>query len=207
MTGYFITGTDTDAGKTVAAAWMMLHMDGAYWKPTQSGAPHDVDAVKKLTGFGEDRFFPSTYMLEQPLSPHEAARRDGVSIDVNAFKLPQTDRPLIVEGAGGLMVPLNDDAFVIDLIQRLGLPAVLVCRSGLGTINHTLLSLEALRARDIDVAGLIIAGTKTPHNRQALEEYGRIPVIAELDHFDPLNKDALLSVSPEINLDGMKVAA
>lgn len=207
MTGYFITGTDTDAGKTVAAAWTMLHLDGAYWKPTQSGTPHDLDAVKVLTGFPGDRFLPSTYVLNEPLSPHEAALRDGIHISMQDFTLPRVDVPLIVEGAGGLMVPLNDDYLVIDLIKQLGLPAILSCRSGLGTINHTLLSLEALRARSIDIAGLIISGPKTPHNRQALEQYGGVPVIAEIDYLDPLNKDALLSIKPEINLLGIREAA
>lgn len=207
MAGYFITGTDTDAGKTVAAAWAMLHLDGAYWKPTQSGAPHDIDAVKALTGLPDERFYPSTYVLSQPLSPHEAARRDGVSIAMEDFKLPQSDAPLIVEGAGGLMVPLNDTHYVIDLIAQLGLPAILVCRSGLGTINHTMLSLEALRARDIEVAGIIISGPKAPHNRQAIEQYGGVPVIAEIDMLDPLNKDALLSVKPDIDLLGKREAA
>lgn len=207
MDGYFITGTDTDVGKTVAAAWAMLQLDGVYWKPTQSGMPHDIDTVRALTELPEERFFPSTYVLSEPLSPHEAARRDGVSIDMAAFTVPETDRPLVVEGAGGLMVPLNDHSFVIDLIKQLGFPAVLVCRSGLGTINHTLLSLEALRTRGIEIAGLIINGTKAPHNRQALEQYGGVPVIAEIDYLDPLNREALFNIKPEIYLLGKRKAA
>ncbi|MEM6781125.1 MAG: dethiobiotin synthase [Pseudomonadota bacterium] len=207
MTGYFITGTDTDVGKTVASAWAMIHLDAAYWKPTQSGEPYDIDTVKALTEFPEDRFLPSTYVLKQPLSPHEAAKRDGVNIDMNAFELPKTDWPLVVEGAGGLMVPLNKDALVIDLIQQLGLPAILVCRSGLGTINHTLLSLEAMRKRNMDIAGIIINGPITPHNRQALEEYGHVPVIAEIDELKPLNKMTLGAIPPEIDLLGRRQAA
>ena len=207
--GYFITGTDTDVGKTVAASWMMLHLDGQYWKPIQSGleGPVDKDSVRHLTQLSDDRFCPCTYELQQPLSPHEAARRDGVRIDLDAFSLPASDRPLIVEGAGGVLVPINEKHFVIDLIAHLQLPTVVVCRSTLGTINHTLTTLEALRSRHIPIAGLIINGPKTPHNRQALVEYGNVPIIAEMDWFEDLNKEALLSVQPEINLETLKAAA
>ncbi len=202
MAGFFVTGTDTDVGKTVASAWLMLLTDGAYWKPVQSGCDGDSDtrAVQELTGFADARFFPCAYELTEPLSPHEAARRDGIEIEMTRFKRPDCARPLIVEGAGGLMVPLNADALVIDLIAQLGLPAVLVCRSGLGTINHTLLSLQALRRRDVPVAGLIISGEKSPHNRQALEEYGAVPIIAEIDFLDPLTADALRGIRPEVAL-------
>ncbi len=196
---FFVTGTDTDVGKTVAAAWLMLHTDAAYWKPVQSGLDEpDIRAVQSLTGLDSSFFFPSLYELTQPLSPHEAARRDNVRIDLNRFTLPKTDRPLVVEGAGGLLVPLNEKDLVIDLIARLALPVILVCRSGLGTINHTLLSLEAMKARDLPVTGLIINGPRTPHNRQALEDYGRVPILAEIDRLDPLNKEALLAIKPEI---------
>lgn len=207
MHGYFITGTDTDVGKTVVSSWLMLHLGGVYWKPTQSGSPHDIDTIRDLTEFGEERFLPSTYVLQQPLSPHEAAKRDGVTIDMAAFELPKTERPLVVEGAGGLMVPLNDESFVIDLMVKLGLPAILVCRSGLGTINHTLLSLEAMRARNIDIAGLVINGPKMPHNRQALEQYSDVPVIAEIDELTPLKKQSLLAIKPENDLLGTRQAA
>ncbi|NBB69563.1 MAG: dethiobiotin synthase [Alphaproteobacteria bacterium] len=201
-TGYFVTGTDTDCGKTVAAAWLMLAVDGAYWKPVQSGldGPIDRTTVQTLTGYDDARFLPSRFELTQPLSPHEAARRDGVRIRLEDFDLPHAERPLIVEGAGGLLVPLDESAFVVDLIARLGLPAVLVCRSTLGTINHTLLSLAALRARGVHPAGLIVNGPKTPHNRDALERYGGLPVIAEIDRLERLDAASLAAIAPEIEL-------
>lgn len=207
--GFFITGTDTDVGKTVAAAWLTLQLDGAYWKPVQSGTegPTDEDFIKTITGRPAERFHPPAYTLTQPLSPHESARRDGVTIGMDRFFLPETSRPLIVEGAGGLMVPLNDKSFVIDLIARLGLPTILVCRSGLGTINHTLLSLKALRDRNIPVAGLIINGPRTPHNRQALEEYGGAPIIAEIDRLETLTRETLLAIKPEFDLLSHRQAA
>ncbi len=209
MQEYFITGTDTDVGKTIASAWMMLHLDADYWKPTQSGTEPTTDTkvVKQITGFPDDRFHPETYTLSQPLSPHEAARRDGVEIDIDQFQIPKTTRPLIIEGAGGLMVPLNKDNLVINLIKQLDVPAILVARSGLGTINHTLLSLEALKKRNIDVSGIIISGEKSPHNRQAIEEYGRAPIIAEIGHLSNITPEALLAIKPEIDLNNMRIAA
>lgn len=202
MQNYFITGTDTDVGKSVAAAWCMLHMDANYWKPSQSGLkpPTDTQWVQQVTEFSHHRFFEETYRLRQPLSPHEAAKRDGIKIDMSAFQIPESDRSLVIEGAGGLMVPLNRNNFVIDLIMQLELPTILVCRSGLGTINHTLLSLEAMRARKIDIAGVIINGPKTPHNREAIEEYGDVPVIAEIDQLETIDKKTLLAIKPEIKL-------
>jgi dethiobiotin synthase len=204
---FFVSGTDTNVGKTVASAWLMLHLKAAYWKPVQSGstASTDKQTVKTLTEAGEDLFFPSTYEFAQPLSPHEAAARDSVRIDLDRFVLPDTGKPLIVEGAGGLLVPLNENRLMIDLIERLALPVILVCRSGLGTINHTLLSLEALKARKLSVAGLIINGSRKPHNRQALELYGKVPIIAEIDWLDPMDRDALLAIKPENDLAKYKV--
>lgn len=193
--GFFITGTDTDVGKTVSAARMLLHLNGVYWKPIQVGIKEkDEDVVRRLTEYGDEHFFHSTYTLTQPVSPNEAARRDGVEIEMERFVLPKTNRPLIVEGAGGLLVPLNSRELIIDLIILLGLPVILVCRSTIGTINHTLLSLEALQHRKIKVAGLIINGPHVKHNLNIIKEFGRIPIIAEMDMLSPLNKQMLLKV-------------
>ena len=202
MQNYFITGTDTDVGKTIASAWLMLHLEADYYKPAQAGLEEtDRQTVQDITNFPADRFHPCTYELTQPLSPHESAKRDGIAIEMDKFALPQTTRPLIVEGAGGLMVPLNDDNLVIDLIAQLELPIILVCRSGLGTINHTLLSLEAIHTRNLPIAGLIISGHKSPHNREALEQYsGGVPIIAEIDHLDHVSAENLLAIKPEIEL-------
>lgn len=199
---YFVTGTDTDVGKTVAAAWLVLHLGASYWKPVQAGlgGETDADAVRRLTGVGPERILPSAYALPDPLSPHEAARRAGVRIDLERFALPPGDDALIVEGAGGLMVPLNENALMIDLIARLQLPAILVARTTLGTINHTLLSLEALRARSLPVAGVVLNGPDVPHNRAAIETYGRVRVLGHLPPLDPLDRDALLAIKPEVAL-------
>ena len=109
MMSYFVTGTDTDVGKTIASAWLMLHLNANYWKPIQSGLDNSIDkeTIQKITGFDAIRFLPSTYELQQPLSPHEAAKRDGIKIDMDRLTAPQSDRPLVVEGAGGIDGPLE----------------------------------------------------------------------------------------------------
>ena len=197
----FVTGTDTDIGKTVACAWAMVHTPARYWKPVQAGLQEtDEAAIRALTGAGDDRILPTTYALPEALSPHEAARRAGVTIDMGAFTLPAVSSPLVVEGAGGLLVPLNDRSLVIDLIKQLGLPAILVCGTTLGTINHSLLSLEALRARDIPVAGVILCGPDVPHNRAAIETRGNVRVIGHIPPLEPLTGEALRGVTPEIDL-------
>ncbi|HJN22381.1 MAG TPA: dethiobiotin synthase [Rhodospirillales bacterium] len=196
MKGVFVTGTDTGIGKTVVSAWLVHHMEADYWKPVQAGLADgtDAEAVRRLAGLGPDRIHPSAYELNAPLSPHEAARLDGVHIRMERIVRPRAARPLVVEGAGGLLVPLNKDHFIIDLIALCKLPAILVSRSGLGTINHSLLSIEAMRRRDISIAGIVLIGPENPGNHRTIEEFGRVKVIATLPPLDPLNKEALAAI-------------
>jgi dethiobiotin synthetase len=200
--GFFVTGTDTDVGKTVVSAWLLSHLDACYWKPVQAGTVPETDSmtVRRLAELPEDRILPEAYVLKEPLSPHEAAKREGLSIDMARLNAPHCARPLVVEGAGGLMVPLNDNALVIDLAAELHLPIVLVARSTLGTINHTLLSLEALRRRGLEIAGIVINGPDMPHNRVAIERYGRAPIIAEIPRLESLTRATLGRIEPELDL-------
>ncbi|MBF0380570.1 MAG: dethiobiotin synthase [Magnetococcales bacterium] len=192
----FVTGTDTDVGKSVASAWLLNRFGGDYWKPIQSGLSGvtDVEFVMGLSGLTADRVHPSTFNLTEPLSPHASARLDGVSINLEDFSLPSSNNSLVVEGAGGLMVPLNKKEFIVDLIELLSLPVVLVVRSGLGTINHTLLSLMLLRQRGIEIAGVIMNGSLNRGNREAIIEYGKVDIIAEIPILDPLTKEKLAKV-------------
>ncbi len=202
MSGYFVTGTDTGVGKTVAAAWLMLALDGEYWKPVQAGLDGETDtqAMRRMTGLPAARFHDSAYALRAALSPHEAAKREGIEIDMARLALPSHRRPLIVEGAGGVLAPLNGRAFMVDLMAKLGLPAILVARSGLGTINHTLLSLEALRKRGIEMAGIVLNGAANPANREAIETYGHVPVLGELPLFARVDRAELSAIEPKLPL-------
>lgn len=180
----FVTGTGTDVGKTMVSAWLVHSWKADYWKPVQSGTVDTWDANVIRTVAPNTTIHPSTIALKAPLSPHEAATLEGASISLDMFHLPRTDRPLVVEGAGGALVPLNDRDFMADLMKRLGLPVILVGSSGLGTINHTLLTIEALKRREIAIAGVILNGDPHPNNRAAIEHFGGVKVIAELPRLD-----------------------
>jgi len=200
--GFFVTGTDTDVGKTLVSAWLLTHLDACYWKPVQAGNEPATDSatVQRLAELPVGRILPEAYLLPEALAPHEAARRAGVTFDMRKLELPPCDGLVIVEGAGGLMVPITDDVSMIDLAGELDLPIVLVARSTLGTINHTLLSLEAIRRRGLPLAGVVITGPETPHNRAAIERYGQIEVIAEIPWLETINRDALKAIEPEFDL-------
>lgn len=194
--GVFVTGTDTNVGKTVAAAWLIQHLEADYWKPVQSGTEEgtDADTLARLLRLPPERIHPSSYVLRAPLSPHEAARLEGIVIQPERLVLPSTSRRLVVEGAGGVLVPLTDSFLMIDLMARLGLPVAVVARSTLGTINHTLLTLEALRARRLEIAGVILNGPLDPANRDAIERFGRVRVLGHLPPFAILDGRGLAGV-------------
>jgi len=192
----FITGTNTGIGKTVVSAILMAGLKGKYWKPIQSGLEEttDTDWVKENTGLPEKHFLPETYRLKRPLSPHTSAALEGVKIELEEFSLPEINdsEHLIIEGAGGLMVPLNDRYFMIDLIKKLDIPVLLVASSALGTINHTLLSLEQMRKYNLDIAGVIMNGSKNIDNRKAIENFGKINVLAEIELMPKINSQILI---------------
>jgi len=202
VNGFFVTGTDTDVGKTVVSAWLLAHLDACYWKPVQAGTEPETDSatVRRLAEVEADRIVPEAYLLSEPIAPHEAAQRSGIAIDMAKLVPPPCDRPLVVEGAGGLMVPLTDEAYVVDLATELHLPLILVTRSTIGTINHTLLSLEAIRRRGLPLAGVVINGPETPHNRAAIECYGQVEVIAEIPWLETVSRSTLLAIQPELDL-------
>ncbi len=180
----FVTGTDTGIGKTLIAAVLTAGLKAEYWKPIQCGLKEGTDRswVARKTALPENRFHPETYLFKHPLSPHAAARLEGIRIDLEriAAPIPSDGRRLIVEGAGGLLVPLNDQHHMIDLIKKLGFPVVLTAGSGLGTINHTLLSLRELERNRIEVLGVVLNGPRNRSNREAIEQFGRVQVLAEI---------------------------
>lgn len=180
---YFVTGIGTEVGKTIVSAILVKALEADYWKPVQSGDLDftDTDKVTAWAGMSTERIHPETYRLSLPMSPHASAASDGVRISLNDFELPDTPNSLIVEGAGGLMVPLNEEDVMIDLIAHLKIPVVLVSRNYLGSINHTLLSIEALQRRRIPIAGLIFNGESVPTTESiitkmtGLEPWFRVP--------------------------------
>lgn len=192
-----ITGTDTGIGKTVVSAMLTLALQASYWKPIQSGVEGGVDtkAVQKMTGLPAERFFPETYVLSEPLSPHRSAELDDVQIDVHKLVPPESDDPLIIEGAGGLMVPLTRENLLVNLFRKWNeterIPVILVARTGLGTINHTLLSLEALWARNIPVHGIIFVGEENEDNMRTIGEFSDVKVLGRLPMLDSLDANSL----------------
>jgi len=191
-----IVGTDTDVGKTVVSALVVQGLAAHYWKPVQSGLEEGGDSgrVRRLLNLPPERLLPEAYRFEAPVSPHWAAEREGVKIDRRNLELPspgQVPGALVVETAGGLLVPLRRDWLQIEQISHWGLPVLLVARSGLGTLNHTLLSLEALKRRGIPVLGLVLNGPLHPDNPGTLTELGGVPVLLELPPLERLEAGAL----------------
>lgn len=195
----FVTGTDTGVGKTIACAWLCLHAGADYWKPVQTGhdpatgADRDGTEVARLSGA---RCHPERHLLALPRSAEEAARAEGLRIALDDFAPPGTDRPLVIEGAGGVLAPLNESETMLDLMARLAAPVLLVARTALGTINHTCLSLMALRARRLMVAGVILCGQDDPANREAIERHGNVRVLAHIPPLTPPTREALLRLAP-----------
>jgi len=184
MKQYFVTGIGTDVGKTVAAAILTEALQADYWKPVQAGGLDftDTDTVKSLVSNEISVFHPEAYRLKMAASPHKAAAAEGIEINVKGLQLPPTQNNLIVEGAGGLMVPLNKRYLVLDLVQQLGLEVVLVSRNYLGSINHTLLTAEVLRYRRIPVAGIIFNGEENTSTEDFIIKYTglrRLPSIRQ----------------------------
>lgn len=193
-----VTGTDTGIGKTVFAAGLTQLLDGVYFKPVQAGLEGETDTavVQRLSGLPALRMLPEVWRLTTPASPHLAAERDGVMIDPNALKLPAVDRPLIVEGAGGLMVPLTRDVLYIDVFATWRAPVVLCARTSLGTLNHTLLSIVALERRRIPILGIALIGDAHADNERTLKEIARVPILGRLPRLDPLTPQTLSVAFP-----------
>lgn len=197
MRGIFVTGTDTGVGKTVVSALLTLNLPGewSYWKPIQSGLPPlapstDRADVAGWTRLPARRLPEEAYRLKLPASPHVSAPAEGLRIEMAKLKLPAAT-PLVAEGAGGILVPINDRETMLDLMAALGLPVVLVARTALGTINHTLLSLAALRQRGLEIAGLVLNGEPVPTTTATLRQWGGVPLIAELPPLAAVNPQTL----------------
>jgi dethiobiotin synthetase len=194
-----ITGTDTDVGKTVFAAGLVALLDGYYWKPVQAGLEGETDAaiVQRLSGLPPDRVLPEVYRLTTAASPHLAAERDGVSIDIESLAtvpILTQGRAVVIEGAGGLLVPLSRRHLQIELFARWQAPVVLVASTRLGTINHSLLSIEALKRRQIPLLGIAFVGGENADSERTICEMGGVRRLGRLPIIDPLNEETLRDV-------------
>ena len=189
-----VAGTDTEIGKTVFCAGLAALLDANYWKPIQAGLEGETDSqfVARLGGLSDDRIMPERYRLKTPASPHQAAAIDGVRIAVETLDVPDSGgRPLVIEGSGGLLVPLDGITLYIDIFARWRLPVVLCARTALGTINHSLLSIEALRSRKIDILGVAFIGDSNPESEKAICSIGKVRRLGRLPLISPLTASTL----------------
>ena len=193
MTAIVVTATGTDIGKTVFAAALTAALDGCYWKPVQAGLDDgsDLERVGKLSGLANDRLLSEAYRLTTPCSPHRAAEIDGVTIDTDSLAPPACDRPLVIEGAGGVLVPLTRQVTFADLIARWRLPAVLVAATSLGTISHSLAAIEALRARGAVIRGIAFVGDAVEDSEATIVEMSRVKRLGRLPMLSPLDATTL----------------
>ena len=190
--GVFVTGTDTGVGKTVVSACLARAWGGDYWKPVQTGLAEDISdtaTVAVLADLPRERVHSPVHTFDPPVSPHLAAEQAGVRIALTSKDLPASERPIVVEGAGGALVPLNQDETMLDLMARLDLPVVLVAANRLGAINQTLLSIEAIRAQGLKLAGVVLTGEPFGDNAAAIERHGRVRILAQLPHAGRIDAD------------------
>lgn len=201
MKRFFVTGIGTGVGKTLAAAVITEALGADYWKPVQTGPDEerDMDVVRRFVRNASSRFHPEAYHFKTPASPHLAAARENARINLDAICLPASHNPyVVVEGAGGLLVPLNAQHYVIDIAKRLEAQVILVCRSYLGCINHSLLSLDYLQRHGFQVGGLVLNGDFDPLVKSAIVSYTSAPVVAQLPELEGVTPDAFARVAAEL---------
>ena len=205
MKALVVAGIGTDVGKTLVSAVLCQALGADYWKPVQSGVedgPSDAETVRGLVSNPAVHVHPSVYTLRRSLSPHAAAAIDGVTIELNKLSPPETRRPLVIELAGGVMVPLTNTHTSLDLISALGCPVAVVSRHYLGSINHTLLTVLALQSRDIPIAGLIFTGGhELPQTESVIEGLTKLPVLARIPHLDQVNSASVERVARGVRIN------
>jgi dethiobiotin synthetase len=184
----FVTGIGTEVGKTIISSVLVQALNADYWKPVQAGDLDDTDSHKIERYSDAAKIHPEGFRLNTPMSPHAAAAIDGIEISLDDFHIPETDNHLIIEGAGGLYVPLNDKDCVIDLLAKMQIPVVLVSRNYLGSINHTLLSINALKERNVPIFGVIFNGKSTPTTEEIIERMTGVKVLGRVEEMNEINR-------------------
>ena len=203
QTPYFISAIDTDVGKTIVSAILVEALKADYWKPIQAGNLEDSDTmtVQSLISNSTSQFYSETYRLNTPASPHYAAEIDGLQLEPHSIQLPKTSNQLIVEGAGGLFVPINDKALLIDLMQDLNIPVILVIKNYLGSINHSLSSIYALQQKNIPIKGLIFNGPSVASSEDYILQYSKLPLIAKIPELSAISKQTIREQAERIKLN------
>ena len=194
---YFVTAIGTDSGKTLISAILTEAFEMDYWKPIQAGTPGDSETVRSLISNPVTTIFQERYFLKIPASPHAAARSEGLTLNLDDFSLPESNN-LIVEGAGGLLVPLNDNDTMLDLIKTLNIPLILVCNLYLGSINHSLLTCEVLKMNDIKVRGIIFNGIPNEESERVIESKSGYEVLFRLPQMENINKDLVSDIASDL---------
>ena len=196
----FVTGIGTGVGKTIASAVLVEKLKADYWKPIQSGELDNSDTlmIKSLISNSKTTFFEEAYRLTQPFSPHKSAAIDGITIDPQHIILPVTNNILIIEGAGGLMVPLNTSFLMLDLIRQLGAEVILVSQNYLGSINHTLLSAYALKKENIPVKGILFNGAEDIYSKEFILENTGLILLGHIPEYAPVDKRAIIDAGKYI---------
>ena len=199
---FIMAGIGTEIGKTLISAIFTQGLQADYWKPVQSGNPEEADAlfIEQMTQVPDGQIWESSYLLTQPLSPHSAAEIDGLRISLDEIQLPATTRPLIVELAGGILVPLNEKDTNLDLIKQIGFPVVLVSKNYLGSINHTLLSYEILKAQQIPIAGIVFNGLANPSGEKFILNHTGLKVLLRVPELSKIDPEIIQEYAKQIEL-------
>jgi len=198
-----IAGIHTGIGKTIASAVIAQALEADYWKPVQAGLEErDAALLKTLLTNGEQRVHPEALLLTQPLSPHAAAKIDGITVDHTTFVWPVTNKTLIVETAGGILSPMSDTVTMADFMQHYKLPAILVSQNYLGSINHTLLSIEVLKSRKIPIIGIVMSGDTNESSEAYIETYSGVPIIARIPFLKNIDAVSVKEIAGNIK-DGL----
>ena len=209
--GFFITGSDTGVGKTFFSSILLQKFNYDYWKPIQTGSYIDNDTLnlKKILNSNLINFHKSNYSLKKPLSPHLAAKYKNITININNFKKPKTFKPLIVEGAGGILVPLNKNKLMIDLIKKIKFPVIIISKSILGTINHTLMTIEILKKNKVNIFGVVLNNIKKKkegdENAKSIQDFGGIKVLVKIPAIKKINKEKILNIGMKKSFNVFKL--
>jgi dethiobiotin synthetase len=199
---FFVTGIGTGIGKTIISAALVEKLKADYWKPVQSGDLDNSDSlsVKNLISNAHSKIHREAYRLTQSFSPHKSAAIDGITIEPENIIQPETNNHLIIEGAGGLMVPLNKNFLIIDLIKKLNAPVIIVSQNYLGSINHTLLSIQALKQYEIPIKGIIFNGIKDIYSKEFILNYAEIELLGHIPQYENIDKEAIIDAGNYIDL-------